>query len=79
VIADAMKRAGRELTTESFIRALEATRDYRVSQLATYRTFSTKHHIGNLTLVPLIVKDGAWEPVNGWQSTRESDILKRYQ
>jgi branched-chain amino acid transport system substrate-binding protein len=78
VIADAMKRAGRDLTTESFTRALEATRDYRVGAIATPRTFSTRHHIGNLTLVPLIVQGGAWEPVS-WQSTRESDILKRYQ
>ena len=78
MIADAMKRAGRDLTTESFTRALEAPRDYKVGAIATPRTFSTKHHIGNLTLVPLIVQGGAWEPVN-WQSTRESDILKRYQ
>ncbi len=78
VVADALKRAGRELTTESFITALEATRGYKVNALATPRTFSTKHHIGNLSLVPLVVQNGAWEPIN-WQSTRESDILKRYQ
>lgn len=78
VIADALKRAGRDLTTDGFIHALEATHDYKVGAIATPRTFSTKHHIGNLTLVPLIVKNGAWEPVT-WQSTRESDILKRYQ
>jgi branched-chain amino acid transport system substrate-binding protein len=78
VVADALKRAGRDLTTDSFTRALEATRDYRVGPIATPRTFSTKHHIGNLSMVPLIVQNGAWEPVT-WQSTRESDILKRYQ
>ena len=44
---------------------------------ATPRTFSTKHHIGNLALVPMRVKDGQWEPVQ-WSSARESDILKRY-
>ena len=78
VIADAMKRAGRDLTTDSLIRALEATSGYRVGAIATPRTFTTKHHIGNLSLVPLVVQNGAWEPVP-WQSTRESDILKRYQ
>ena len=78
VVADAMKRAGRDLNTESLTRALEATRDYRVGALATPRTFSAKHHIGNLTLVPLMVRGGEWEPVS-WQSSRESDILKRYQ
>jgi branched-chain amino acid transport system substrate-binding protein len=77
VIADAMKRAGRDLTTDSFVKALEATSNYKVGTIATPRTFSTKHHIGNLTLVPLVVQNGAWEPV-AWQSTRESDILKRY-
>jgi branched-chain amino acid transport system substrate-binding protein len=73
-----LKRAGRDLTTDSFIGALEATNGYKVGAIATPRTFTTKHHIGNLTLVPLIVQNGAWEPVS-WQSTRESDILKRYQ
>ena len=51
--------------------------NYRVGPVATPRTFSTKHHIGNLTLVPMMVKDGQWDPVP-WSSTRESDILKRY-
>jgi branched-chain amino acid transport system substrate-binding protein len=78
VIADAMKRAGRDLTTESFIAALESTRDYKVGPIATPRTFTNWHHIGNLNLVPLIVKNGAWEPLN-WQPSHESDILKRYK
>ena len=78
VLAEAIKRAGRDLTTDGLIRALEGIQNYRVGPLATPRTFSSKHHIGNLTLVPLVVSNGSWEPVNGWQSTRESDILKRY-
>ena len=45
--------------------------------MATPRTFSTKHHIGNLTLVPMTVKNGQWEPVP-WTSKHESDILSRY-
>jgi hypothetical protein len=52
--------------------------DYRVGPVATPRSFSTRHHIGNLTLVPMKVVNGEWEPVQ-WKSTRESDILKRYQ
>ena len=77
VVAEAMKRAGKDLTTDSFIRALEGIHDYRVGAVATPRTFSTKHHIGNLTLVPMMVKNGEWEPLQ-WSSTRQSDILKRY-
>jgi len=78
VVAEAMKRAGKDLTTDSFIRALEGIHDYRVGAVATPRTFSTKHHIGNLTLVPMMVKNGEWEPLQ-WSSTRQSDILKRYE
>ncbi len=77
VLAEGMKRAGANLTTDSLIKALEGIQNYRVGPVATPRTFSTKHHIGNLTLVPMVVKDGQWEPVQ-WSSTRESDILKRY-
>jgi branched-chain amino acid transport system substrate-binding protein len=77
VLAEGMKRAGPNLTADGLIRALEGMQNYRVGPVATARTFSTKHHIGNLTLVPMIVKDGQWEPVQ-WSSTRESDILKRY-
>jgi len=78
VVADALKRAGPALTKESFIAALEATRDYKVNNLATPRSFSTKHHIGNLTLVPMEVRGGAWQPLP-WSSTHQSDILKRYE
>ena len=77
VLAEGMKRAGANLTTDSLIKALEGIQNYRVGPVATPRTFSTKHHIGNLTLVPMVVKDGQWEPVQ-WSSTRESDILKCY-
>jgi branched-chain amino acid transport system substrate-binding protein len=77
VLAEGMKRAGPNLTTASLITALEGIQNYRVSPVATPRTFSTKHHIGNLALVPMVVKDGQWEPVQ-WSSTRTSDILTRY-
>ena len=77
VLAEGMKRAGRDLTADGLIKALEGMQNYRVGPVATPRTFSTRHHIGNLTLVPMMVKDGQWEPVQ-WSSTRESDILKRY-
>ncbi len=78
VLAEGMRRAGRDLTTESVIRGLEGIQGYRIGPVATPRTFSTKHHVGNLTLVPMTVKGGSWEPVP-WQSKRESDILSRYK
>jgi branched-chain amino acid transport system substrate-binding protein len=78
VIADALKRAGSDLTTEKFIDALEATKGYRVSPIASPVSFSSKHHIGNLRLQAMQVKNGRWEPLN-WEGTHESDILKKYQ
>ena len=77
VLAEAMRRAGNDLTTEGLIKALEGMQNYRVGPIATSRSFSTKHHISNLSLVPMLVKDGQWEPVD-WSSSRPSDILSRY-
>lgn len=78
VLADALKRAGRDLSTEKLIDALEATKEYRVSSIATPRTFTKKHHIGNLRLQAMQVKDGEWQPV-AFEGKHESDILKRYE
>lgn len=78
VLADAIKRAGNDLTTAKLIDALEATNEYRVGAIATPRTFTKKHHIGNLRLQAMQVKNGEWEPV-AFEGKHESDILKRYQ
>jgi branched-chain amino acid transport system substrate-binding protein len=78
VLADALKRAGRDLTTEKLIDALEGTNEYRVGAIATPRTFTKKHHIGNLRLQAMQVKDGEWQPV-AFKGKHESDILKRYE
>jgi branched-chain amino acid transport system substrate-binding protein len=78
VLAEGMRRAGKDLTTDSLIKGLEGIQNYRIGPVATPRTFSNKHHIGNLTLVPMQVKGGEWQPVT-WTSKRESDILSRYQ
>ncbi|RYF31175.1 MAG: hypothetical protein EOO23_03355 [Comamonadaceae bacterium] len=77
VMAEGMRRAGPSLTTDSFIRGLESLQNYRVGPVATPRTFTGKHHIGNFTLVPMVVRDGRWEPVP-FNATRPSDILARY-
>lgn len=78
VVANALKRAGKDLTTDKFIDALEATHDYRAGAIASPITFTKKHHIGNLRLQAMQVKNGEWEPV-AFGGKRESDILKRYQ
>ena len=78
VLADALKRTGRDLTTEKLIDALEGTNEYRVGAIATPRTFTKKHHIGNLRLQAMQVKHGEWQPV-AFEGKHESDILKRYE
>jgi branched-chain amino acid transport system substrate-binding protein len=77
-VADAIKRAGKDLTTDRLIDALETTHDYRVGAIASPLTFTKKHHIGNLRLQAMQVKNGEWEPV-AFEGKRESDILKRYE
>ena len=78
VIAEALKAAGKDLTTARFIDALENLHDYRVSAIASPRTFAKNHHIGNLRLQPMQVKNGEWVQIP-WESKRSSDILQRYQ
>ena len=78
MVADAPKRAGKDLTTGKFIDALEATHEYRVGAIASPITFTKKYHIGNLRLQAMQVKNGEWEQVP-FEGKRESDILKRYQ
>jgi branched-chain amino acid transport system substrate-binding protein len=77
-VADALKRAGKDFTTDKLIDALEATHDYRAGAIASPLTFTKKHHIGNLRLQAMQVKNGEWEPV-AFEGKHESDILKRYQ
>ena len=77
-VADAIKRAGKDITTDRLIDALEATHEYRAGAIASPLTFTKKHHIGNLRLQAMQVKNGEWEPV-AFEGKRESDILKRYQ
>lgn len=78
VVAEALKKAGPDLTTDKFIAALESVKDYRISAVATPRTFTDKHHIGNLRLQVMQVKNAQWEPL-AWEGKRPSDVLKRYQ
>ncbi len=78
VIAEAMKKAGPDLTTKSLIAGLEQIKGFSQSSLASPITFTNKHHIGNLTLTVMEVKDGQWVPI-GWKPSRPSEILKRYE
>jgi branched-chain amino acid transport system substrate-binding protein len=78
VLAEGLKKAGRDLTSEKLIDALESIHHYRVGPIGSPRTFTKKHHIGNLRLQPLEVKGGQWVQVQ-WEGKRPSEILKRYE
>ena len=78
LLAHAMKAAGPELNTDSLIASLEKVRNYSSSPLASPITCTDKHHVGNLSLHIMQVKNGAWEPLP-WKPSRPSAILKRYE
>ena len=78
VIAEALRKAGRDLTRDKFIDALESLHDYRVSEIATPRTFTHWHHIGNLSQTIMIVVAGHWVPLR-WDPKRESEVLANYK
>jgi branched-chain amino acid transport system substrate-binding protein len=78
VVAEGLRRAGPQPTREKFIDALEALKDYRVSEIATPRTFTKWHHIGNLRQQILVVLAGRWVPLM-WSPTRESEILAEFK
>lgn len=78
VIAEAIRRAGPDLTREKFVDALETINDYRVSEIASPRTFTKWHHIGNLRQQIMVVLAQRWVPLK-WEPQHESDILKNYR
>ncbi len=78
VVAEGLRRAGKDVTREKFIDALETLEDWRVSELATPRTFTKWHHIGNLRMQMMVVLNQHWVPLR-WDPKRESEILSNYK
>jgi branched-chain amino acid transport system substrate-binding protein len=75
VIAEATRRVGPDLTREKLVDALETIKDYRVSEIASPRTFTKWHHIGNLRQQIMVVLAQHWVPLK-WEPQHESEILK---
>jgi hypothetical protein len=63
---------------EKFIDALESLQNYRVSEIATPRSFTNWHHIGNLRQTIMVVIAGHWVPLR-WDPLRESEVLINYK
>lgn len=78
VVAEGLRRAGPDPTREKFIDALESLKDYRVSEIATPRTFTDWHHIGNLRQQVMVVLAQRWVPLK-WSPERESEILAEFK
>jgi branched-chain amino acid transport system substrate-binding protein len=78
VVAEAMKRAGPDLTREKLVDALETIENYKVSEIATPRTFANWHHIGNFRMQYMVVLGQHFVPVR-FDPHRESEILKEYK
>jgi branched-chain amino acid transport system substrate-binding protein len=78
VVSEAMKRAGPDLTREKLVDALETIENYKVSEIATPRTFTKWHHIGNFRMQYMVVLAQHFVPVR-FDPHRESEILKEYQ
>ena len=78
VIAEGLRRAGKDVTRETFINALETLHDYRVSEVATPRTFTNWHHIGNLRMQMMVVLNQHWVPLR-WDPSHPSEILAKYK
>lgn len=78
VVAEGLKRAGRDLTRENFVKALETLEDYRVSEVATPRTFTDWHHIGNLRMNMMVVLGQHWVPLR-WDPSQPSTVLDEFK
>jgi branched-chain amino acid transport system substrate-binding protein len=73
-IAEALRRAGPDLTREKMVDALETLNAYRVSDVASPRTFTNWHHIGNFQTHIMVVLGQHWVPL-AWTPSHPSEIL----
>jgi branched-chain amino acid transport system substrate-binding protein len=58
----ALDRAGRDLTLDSFITALESIKDYK-DIFGSELSFGPNQHHGSTKSFLTVVKDGRWVPV----------------
>ncbi len=74
-IAEGLRRAGRDLSTDKVIAALETLKDYRVSEIASARTFTATSHTGNRFNQAMALLSGRWMPL-AWKPQHPSDNFK---
>jgi branched-chain amino acid transport system substrate-binding protein len=73
-LAEGLRRAGHDLTREKLVDALETLKDYRISEIASPRTFTNWDHIGNTQTHIMVVLGQHWVPL-AWTPTHPSEIF----
>lgn len=69
VFVEILKRAGKELTREGFIRTAEAVRDLDI-QAGNVISFSAQNHQGSQTVYPTFIKDGTFHLIRDWNALK---------
>ena len=62
IAIEALQRAGRDLTVDSLVKAMESIHDFHDLFGGTYSFSATNHH-GATAAFLSVVHDGRWEPV----------------
>jgi branched-chain amino acid transport system substrate-binding protein len=65
LVVDALKKAGKDLTTDSFVSGMEGIKDYRDIFGSPVISFSPTKHQGSNQSFLCVVKNGKWEVVEG--------------
>ena len=69
VFVEAIKRAGKNLTREGFIDAVEGIRDFDI-QAGNKINFAKDNHQGSQTVYPTIIRGGKFYPIDDWSAVR---------
>jgi ABC-type branched-subunit amino acid transport system substrate-binding protein len=65
VFVEVLKRTGKDLTRESFIRTAESVRNLDI-QAGNTISFSNENHQGSQTVYPTVIKNGAFRMIGDW-------------
>ena len=80
VLVEGLKRAGRDLTREKLVRALESIHDFDVGLGPRLKlSFSAANHKGFHNVYPTIVKGGVAVPFTDWSQFRRNDVSEMKQ
>ena len=69
VFVEALRRAGKNLTREGFIDAVEGIRDLDI-QAGNKINFAKDNHQGSQTVYPTIIKGGKFYPIDDWNAVQ---------